>query len=66
MREFGYPLEGIKLPVSEKIKFYFWIFPSHLIRMLGWTALSLVFRNKPRVPENRFYEKEITNVSQEA
>jgi len=66
MREFGYPLEDMKLPASEKLKFYFWIFPSHLIRMTGWTALSLVFRNKPRVPENRFYEKEITNVSQEA
>lgn len=66
MREFDYPLEKIKLPISERLKFTFWILPSHLIRMTGWTVLSLVFRHKPRVPENRFYKKEITNISQEA
>lgn len=62
MKEFSYPLEQAQLTSHEKLKFYFWIFPSHFIRMTGWMTLSLLSRKKSKVPENRFTKNEIRNM----
>jgi len=60
MKEFKYPLETIPFSAREKVKYYFWILPSHFIRMVGWQVLSLLFfKKRSQVPESRFDQKQI-------
>ena len=62
MQEFGYSLDKISLPPKEKLKYYLWILPSHVVRMVGWRVLTLVFSKKrSRVPESRFDQQKLNH-----
>jgi len=60
MKEFNYPLEDVKLTPKEMLKYAFWILPSHIVRMVGWLVLSILFRKKSKAPDNRFQREELT------
>lgn len=62
MREFGYSLETISLTLKEKAKYYSWTLPSHIVRMVGWRVLTILFSKKrARVPESRFDQQKLNH-----
>ncbi len=62
MKEFNYRLERTTLSGKEKARYYFWILPTHFMRMVGWLTLKYVYyKNHANVPASRFEPKKITN-----
>ena len=57
MEDLGYPLEKTTLSLTERFRYYSWIFPMQVVRMVGSLVIDAIFRHRPQVPENRFNEK---------
>ena len=64
MQQLGYKKEQVKLSVGEMLRFYGWLLPSSLVRMLGWILLTTLKLSRgepiPRsrlLPENTFEKK---------
>jgi hypothetical protein len=65
MRALDYNKESVQFSLSEARKYYLWKLPFQTARMLGWTILNAIFfSKKERVPETRFQEEIISNLSQ--
>jgi len=63
MQALGYQKELVKFPFGEKIKFIVWTLPFQAVRMIGWMTLSsLSFIRKARVPEDRFFKENESNL----
>lgn len=63
MRQFGYPLDPIRLSGLEMLKFYGQVLPSSLIRMVGWMLVSTlkIKRGEP-IPRSRLSSKNTSEI----
>ena len=54
MQQLGYEKQQVKLSVGEMFRFYGWLFPSSVVRMVGWIMLTTlkITRGEP-IPRSR-------------
>jgi len=54
MQQLGYEKQQVKLSVGEMFRFYGWLFPSSVVRMVGWILLTTlkITRGEP-IPRSR-------------